>query len=108
MSYFTETFESIMEFKGDIPAAHATRRQYETGTGDHKYGKSSAARAKDAVNNNKHEMSGTKSGAAGYRDNVHNGKTIPKQMDDAREYRRKCAKESYDPVYEDLCRMGIM
>lgn len=63
MSYFTETFNRILEFKGDIPAGYADRRGYERDTNSHMIGKKSAKLAKKATNTHYDNRSGDGSNA---------------------------------------------
>lgn len=55
MSYFTETFERILEFKGEAELAYAKRRYNERGTGIHNgVGKHYSKEARNSVNSNDH------------------------------------------------------
>ena len=127
MSYFTETFESILEFKGDIAAGYADRRNYERGTNAHRGGKHASRMAKNATNYHMgakngegikaldyHSITGNETTKEKYkdynRDAKHHADNSNRQMDVEREMRKKYRprRESFDPVYEDLCRMGVI
>lgn len=117
MSYFTETFEGILEFKGDANARDLQNKL----SGDHKigkavnkkgqnYGSEDVRSMKDKRNHDAMEK-GAKEALSGSRKD-----TMKKSVDMAKdasagkygEYGKRVSKESYDPVYEDLCRMGII
>ena len=148
MSYFTETFESILEFKQDIKASYSARRASEKLSGDHQIGKAAHAaykaynsgndandndpgrnsrgyvrrvnaannvrRTADAISNDKNAAKAAR-GAARYTID-HTDRNTSKIMKNAntKSNRGITAKnagrmmEGYDPVYEDLCRMGII
>ena len=148
MSYFTETFESILEFKGDAEASYAVRRASEKVSGDHSVGKIAATASKaynadgpDKATNSKeyirrkNESNKTRRMASTIASNkdatnmaksslkYYGGKSERdrKEMDaisklnnrgitsqNGHDSLKRVKREGYDPVYEDLCRMGII
>ena len=124
MSYFTETFESILEFKGDAELAYAKRRAYERSTGWHRTntsGSDSYKRGMDQINNNYHQYKSGRAGSKPDYDNASNdtkksARLIHDELDKDRnsishsiaKHNKKAKHESFDPVYEDLCRMGVI
>ena len=118
MSYFTETFESILEFKGDTDARDLRDKM----SGSHKYGKAISKLTKNEkrsedVRNMRDKMHHdnmervTKRSLSGNRDDIP-GKAASMVKDASAgkygSYGKRVAKESFDPVYEDLCRMGVI
>ena len=124
MSYFTETFESILEFKGDIAAGYAERRNAEADTHIHGYGKTASEYAKDRAMNpigtkngnvykdmkeySKKHGTGIKDEYKSYNSNQKSRAEFTHRDLDNRRNDAKTKHESFDPVYEDLCRMGII
>ena len=118
MSYFTETFESILEFKGDTDSRDLRDKM----SGDHTYGgaiskahgdfhrSEDVRNMKDKKNHDSMEKA-AKNAYAGKRSDI-----IKKSNATARDaaagkygsYGKRVMGEGFDPVYEDLCRMGII
>ena len=142
MSYFTETFESILEFKGEAELAYAKRIQSEKQTHKHgnftddeSYGKymyrngvsvvSRKSQTKDTSNphNDAYTPKGLTNRKTGtvkqnyknqvdyhnyVKNSVYGGKDNSAVQHSIEKHNKKVNKESFDPVYEDLCRMGII
>ena len=118
MSYFTETFENILEFKNSVDARDINEKM----SGSHVFGKEFNRKGQkdgsEDVRNmkDKHQYDRLNKVAK----DVSNGPrrkavgSIMKTAKDAEngkygEYGKRAVKhESIDPVYEDLCRMGII
>ena len=115
MSYFTETFESILELKGD-PDARDLRDKM---SGDHKYSKafSGGYRGSEDVRNMRDKMhhdnmvKSAKNTINGKRSDVpKKAVAMAKDASAGRygSYGKRVMGEGSDPVYEDLCRMGVI
>ena len=128
MSYFTETFESILELKSDIDKANTRRQLWDQQSGYHNHS-FQKYNSKDA-----HEFGNSLNNKRGIRSADSRNRTNDdiKAQDDAYLKRRAADRarakadpayaeqkkkeamerrtkhESFDPVYEDLCRMGII
>ena len=144
MSYFTETFESILEFKNSIDA----RDLRDKVSGDHTYAASKKVLGKSTYNDmmvggaadgrgedvrnmrekrdydaasraTKNAVNGKRSAVIS-KSNAMNrdtesgkygayGKRVAQRSNaEVEKITSKIKHESYDPVYEDLCRMGII
>lgn len=124
MSYFTETFESILEMKKDIEAAYSVNRAAEKLSGNHEYGKAAknAAKVYSARGYVTHKQNAGNTKNLADHINAHGRRSVDgvlkdelKREEPRRDYhkfnnagRGRGLKEECDPVYEDLCRMGII
>ena len=114
MSYFTETFESILEFKGDIAAGYASARRLNNFSGDHKIGKQMSNASKKAAmrggegnrGTDEHYKDITSSGSVS--NDKYNAYNAKKDNYTKMRNKQDAKRESFDPVYEDLYRMGII
>lgn len=125
MSYFTETFESILEMKKDIEAAYSVNRAAEKLSGNHQYGKAAknAAKVYNARGYVTHKQNAGNTKHLADHINAHGRRSVDGEFnrvlkheeEPRRDYhkfnnagRGRGLKEGYDPVYEDLCRMGVI
>ena len=126
MSYFTETFESILELKSDIAKANTRRELWDQQSGNHshsfqKYNSKDAhefgqrlknTRSYDQRNGINNDIKAQDDAYLKRRaDDRARAKSDPAYAEQKKKEamaRRGTKHESFDPVYEDLCRMGLI
>ena len=116
MSYFTETFGNILEFKGEAELAYAKRREHETGTHKHGEGAKSYKSGRSEINSNSHDAHGLNKDnyTLKTRTNTAKAQSHHYELDDRKDpirhsiNKHNTKNESFDPVYNNLVNMGII